>query len=225
MSPWLVRVIVDPRCHRVWSHGMLDGQALHRDIMRLAPDDLGAEARKAAGVLFRAEQTQTGLRILAQLTTPPQIERLAPDFAYNAQCRNVAEMLLSIDSGMQVRYRIDANATKRHGNSNPEKKGKLASLRGQEAEDWWRRRAADAGLTLLSVTSRAMPDILGSRTRDRDNHRRTTGHGVTRFEGIAVVSQPERVRAAVTEGIGRARTYGCGLLSIAPASTSAPEGP
>ena len=34
VSLWLVRILVNPRCHRVWSRGILDGGALHRDIMR-----------------------------------------------------------------------------------------------------------------------------------------------------------------------------------------------
>lgn len=219
MSPWLVRITVNPRCHRVWSRGVLDGQALHRDIMRLAPDNLGAEPRKAAGVLFRAEQTHAGLRVLAQLADTPRTENLAPDLAHDVRHRSLEPLLATIRPGTPLRYRIDANATKRHGNRTPEKKGTLAPLHGVDAEDWWRRRAEEAGLKPLSVTSQAMPDILGSRTRDRHNNGRATRHGVTRFEGSAVVTDPERVRAAVAEGIGRARTYGCGLLSLAPEST------
>ena len=123
-------------------------------------------------------------------------------------------------SGTQVRYRIDANPTKRLGNSAGDKKGRLAPLHGADAEEWWHRRAAESGLELLSTTASAMPDILGSRNRDRRGRCRATSHGVTRFEGVAVVADPEKVRSAVVEGVGRARTYGCGLLSIEPVPTS-----
>ncbi|MFB9566127.1 type I-E CRISPR-associated protein Cas6/Cse3/CasE [Saccharopolyspora hordei] len=35
-------------------------------------------------------------------------------------------------------------------------------------------------------------------------------------EGAAIVTDPDRLRAAIIDGIGRARAYGCGLLSIGP---------
>ncbi len=221
MSLWLVRILVNPRCHRVWSRGTLDGGALHRDIMRLAPDALGNQARKEANVLFRAEHTQRGLQILAQLSCAPRVDNLAPDFAHGTpECRNIESLVSSMHSGTRVRYRIDANPTKRLGNSAGDKKGRLAVLHGADAAEWWHRRAAESGLELLSATASAMPDILGSRNRDRRGRCRATSHGVTRFEGVAVVADPEKVRSAVVEGIGRARTYGCGLLSIVPVPTS-----
>lgn len=218
MAPWLVRVEVNPRCHRVWSRGMLDGRALHRDVMRLAPEALGSRPRKAADVLFRAEQSPSGLRILAQLTTPPRADNLDPEFAVSAQTRDVGDMLASVSAGTRLRYRIDANPTKRLGNSAGDRKGQLVALHHADAENWWHRRAAESGLELLSTIAQIMPDILGSRTRDRDRREYVTRHAVTRFEGVAVVVDPERVRAAVTDGIGRARSYGCGLLSVAPMS-------
>src|SRR5690606_36067690 len=128
-------------------------------------------------------------------------------------------------SGTQVRYRIDANPTKRLGNSAGDKKGRLAALHGADAAEWWHRRAAESGLELLSATASAMPDILGSRNRDRRGRCRATSHGVTRFEGVAGVADPEKVRSAVVEGIGRALTYGCGLLSIVPVPTSGGRAP
>jgi CRISPR system Cascade subunit CasE len=40
--------------------------------------------------------------------------------------------------------------------------------------------------------------------------------GTFLFDGLAVITDPEHVRAAVCEGIGRGKSYGCGLLSLAP---------
>lgn len=37
------------------------------------------------------------------------------------------------------------------------------------------------------------------------------------FEGVLTVVDPEALRAAITTGIGPAKAYGCGLLTLAPA--------
>lgn len=221
MSTWLVQITAAPRCTRLWSQGLMDGHAVHRDLMRLAAHDLGDQPRKTAGLLWRAEETHAGLRILAQLTSPPRLDALADDFALQTQQRALAPLLDNLHAGSKVRYRIAANATKRHGNTaKPGKKGKLANLHGSQAELWWLRRATQAGLHPLHVTSAPLPDVLGPLTRDSKDDPHTVRHGVTRFEGIGVVTDPDRLRIAVTDGIGRARTYGCGLLSLAPVGTT-----
>ena len=37
-----------------------------------------------------------------------------------------------------------------------------------------------------------------------------------RFAGTLEVTDPERLRTTLTQGIGRGRAYGCGLLTLAP---------
>ncbi|PRW64774.1 type I-E CRISPR-associated protein Cas6/Cse3/CasE [Actinopolyspora mortivallis] len=218
MSSHLIRFHLAARCRRVWSGGLLNGHAIHQELMRLAPDNLGKNPRQRAGVLWRAEENSNGITILAQLNQPPHSDRLADDFATDVDQRELTPMLNALTAGARVRYRIAANATKRHGNSaSEEKKGKLANLHGTEAELWWLRKATQAGLHPLEVTSTVLPDILGAPTKDRHDKQRTIRHGVTRFDGIGIVTDPDLLHTTVLDGIGRARTYGCGLLSLGPA--------
>ncbi|MFR9727892.1 type I-E CRISPR-associated protein Cas6/Cse3/CasE [Saccharopolyspora sp. MS10] len=222
---WLVAIAVNSGCRRLFSGGKINGHALHRELMRLAPAGLGDEARREAGLLYRVEQVvapRQGLRILAQLTLEPDVRALASEFAAQVQQRRLNPLLSRLTTGARVRYRIDANATKRHGNAaEPHKRGKLANLHGTEAELWWLRKSTEVGLHPLQLTSTPQPDVLGrasKRNKDKnpgDEESYTAVHGVTRFDGIGVVTDPDRLRAAVNVGIGRARNYGCGLLSLA----------
>jgi CRISPR system Cascade subunit CasE len=41
-------------------------------------------------------------------------------------------------------------------------------------------------------------------------------HALTRYDGIAVVTDPDALRRAVLGGVGRGKSYGAGLLSLAP---------
>lgn len=237
MPTWLVNITVDARCRRLYRNGLLDGHTLHCDLMRLVPDGLGDQPRREAGLLYRMEEAHCGLRVLAQLTAEPRVQALPNDWARSAEQRELTPLLDRLQPGSHVRYRIAANPTKRHGNSAPAaKRGKLATLHGADAENWWHRKALDAGLEPTQIAATSLPDVLG-----RPNHRRLTQaeppnpnqqqrvydtrtesarHGMTRFDGIATVHDPDRLRAAVTTGIGRARTYGCGLLSLAPLGES-----
>ncbi|WP_425271601.1 type I-E CRISPR-associated protein Cas6/Cse3/CasE [Nocardia neocaledoniensis] len=47
-------------------------------------------------------------------------------------------------------------------------------------------------------------------------------HVATRFDGIATIHDVDLVRSAVADGIGRGKSYGCGLLSLLPANSEAP---
>jgi hypothetical protein len=42
-------------------------------------------------------------------------------------------------------------------------------------------------------------------------------HTLTQFDGVAAVAEPTTVTSAIITGVGRGKSYGCGLLSIAPA--------
>ncbi|MEV0924882.1 type I-E CRISPR-associated protein Cas6/Cse3/CasE [Streptomyces spongiicola] len=45
------------------------------------------------------------------------------------------------------------------------------------------------------------------------------------FEGRLEVTEPDALRRALTQGVGRARAYGCGLLTLAPVAHPAPRTP
>ncbi|APU15567.1 type I-E CRISPR-associated protein Cas6/Cse3/CasE [Actinoalloteichus fjordicus] len=205
---WLVRLTLSPRSLPVTT-GLLDGDQLHRTLMRLLPDDLGERPRERGGLLYRVEPGRAGVGLLAQTLVPPRLAALPAELAATARDRDLRPLLDSLRPGVRVRYRIVANATKRHGNSAVEaKRGKLKVLRGTEADLWWLRRATEAGLHPVQVVSSPVDDVLGARE---------TRHGLTRFDGVGIVTDPDLLRTAVAEGIGRAKTYGCGLLSLGPA--------
>ncbi|MGW0592740.1 type I-E CRISPR-associated protein Cas6/Cse3/CasE [Streptosporangium sp. NPDC002607] len=88
----------------------------------------------------------------------------------------------------------------------------IVPLDGAAAEEWWQRQATSAGLVLHTVTSTPIASARGQ-------HRGTSGrinHACTRFDGTATVTDAKSLREAMLSGIGRGKSYGCGLLSIAP---------
>jgi CRISPR system Cascade subunit CasE len=109
-------------------------------------------------------------------------------------------------------------------------KGKRVELRREEDRlDWLTRRGKDAGFRLLTArlepagrdvpVARAdpSPGMRGERpAADGRGRGERLSFGTALFEGVLEVEDPDRLREAIAAGIGPAKAFGCGLLSIAP---------
>jgi CRISPR system Cascade subunit CasE len=204
MSLWLVRVALERR-NRAVQKDLNDVVDLHRRVMSLLPDGLGQEARRAGGALFRLDQGRTGPVLLAQYGLEPLIDRLPRGYGEVA-VREITPLVEALRPGMVVRYRIAGNASKRSWKGS--NAGKIVAIDGPHAAEWWQRKAVNHGLRVIDVQSTPEPSMIGIEKEVR--------HAVTRFDGTAVIVDAEKVRTAVRSGIGRGKSHGCGLLSLAP---------
>lgn len=222
---WLTKIVPDLR-HRQTRADFRTAGDLHRTLIRLSAD-LGEERvanpSQQSGLLFRVEETRTGLHLLVQSRSPLRLDRLGPGY-HDVQTRDLDSFLARLEKGGHVRYRIVASPTKRLGRSEnntrrlgleeppPKPKEYTWALRGADADQWWHSRAAANGLDLRSAYAQALDDARDPGTAHR---RRKIRHPAVRFEGSAVIADADAVRAAVLNGIGRGKSYGCGLLSLA----------
>ncbi|MBR7675537.1 type I-E CRISPR-associated protein Cas6/Cse3/CasE, partial [Streptomyces daliensis] len=185
---------------------------LHHRVMGLFPQGLGETARRHAGVLFRLDEGPTGHHILIQSTLTPDPGRLEPAYG-TARAKELTPLIGTLRTGQLIHYRITANATRKLGNNTTEGRPKqIVPLHGQEAAQWWERQAERAGLCLRSIQSTSLGDASGRR---RDKH--PVNHARTRFDGLAEVRDATALVEHIVAGIGRGKSYGCGLLSVAPA--------
>lgn len=205
MTVWLTRIALNLRNQSV-RQDLRDAAALHRRVMSLMPDAIGPDPRRQAGLLFRLDQTQTGPALLVQSGPQPDPIRL-PDGYGTVETRDLTPLIDVLRPGMAVHYRIAANASKRV--STGDDAGKVVALSGAAAEQWWHRQAELHGLGLLAMHADPQPTARGRSKPIR--------HAITRFDGRAVVRDVDQVREAVLSGIGRGKSFGCGLLSLAPA--------
>ncbi|MEV8391811.1 MULTISPECIES: type I-E CRISPR-associated protein Cas6/Cse3/CasE [unclassified Streptomyces] len=220
-TAWLTRIILNP-AHRQVHYDLGNAAALHRRVMKLLPDHLGDRPRAQAGVLFRLEPDSPPTSdsapatplVLLQTQVPPDTSQLPTGYARHAQTRSMQGMLGALRPALPVRYRILGNAVRRCGpNSAAGKWKQVIPLHGAEADQWWANRASPAGLDLLTVHSEAATSVS---TRHDETVR--INRSAVLFEGTATVRDPEALRTALLQGIGRSKSYGCGLLSLAPAN-------
>lgn len=217
MSAWLTKIVLDPRSP-VAPRLIGDAGELHEYVMALVPNQLGDHPRHQAGVLFRLDDDPHRPSLLIQTRTKPNTNQLPDGFA-TALTRDMTQLLSALPTLRHIHYRLVANAARKLGPNSEErttsgrrrKPGERKALRGAAAEQWWNDRASGCGLDLLSTqtTPVADPRIV--------KNGKEIWHAATRFDGIATITDPTALRDSILTGIGRAKSYGCGLLSIAPA--------
>lgn len=226
---YLTRAFLDPTS-RIVRADVRNPASLHKTVMRAFPDDAGPSPRRAHAVLHRLDQEQ-GERpvLLLQSRTRPMTERWSAgyvidlsgdlDLAFstvdeNPAIRNVEQERAALTAGGRFTFRLRANTTKKidtkTGADGIRRQGRRVPLRGDGERMCWLRRHADAaGFSFdperLRITEIA-PSGGGGETF-------VTLAG-TLFEGILVVRDVEPFRLALAEGIGPAKAFGFGLLSI-----------
>ena len=180
---------------------LADPYAMHQTLSRIAePEDR---------VLWRLETGRYGEnpRVLVQTLKPPRWEEvlsrweepygeLAPD--------SPKEIHLALKPGQLLRFRLYANPTvTREGK-------RLGLYREEEQLNWLTQRLKERGAVVRKA--------LVSRREKKNFKKRgeTITLATAQFDGVLEVTDPERLRQAIEQGIGHGKAFGLGLLSVAP---------
>ncbi|GAA0913334.1 MULTISPECIES: type I-E CRISPR-associated protein Cas6/Cse3/CasE [Streptomyces] len=213
---WLTRIIPSP-ASREARRDLADAVALHRRLMSLFPDGAGENPRAALGVLHRVDDAPTGPYVLLQSRHRPDLSRLPQQYG-QAGTRPLDPLLAALRSGAHIHFRCTANPVRKPGATTRALYNlpAVVPLHGAHANDWWLRQADTAGLKVLTLNAQPLDSATGIRGHRGSSEKQRVRHARTRFDGTAVVIDPDLLRAKITDGIGRGKAYGCGLLTVAP---------
>jgi CRISPR system Cascade subunit CasE len=175
-------------------------------------------------VLYRLDsQPRTGqMTLLVQSHTAPDWGGLAdkdyllPGDPFSDLANPAVKAIdLVLRAGQTLGFRLRANPVKRLNNDIPEKKLKKGQRIGlfDEGEQlaWLQRQATENGFALGNVHI-VDEGFHGGKTKDEQRLK----FFAVRFEGHLQVTDPDKLLEAVKSGIGPAKAFGCGLLSLAP---------
>lgn len=215
---FLSRLILNPR-HRQVQREIADPYQRHRTIMTAFPEQLPPDER----VLHRMEvDSRTGaVTLLVQSVHQPDWDPLAEKTGYLLTAPEIRSFQTKARSGQLLHFRLHANPTvklKRDGHKNS---NRVPLKREDEQLAWLQRKAKQHGFRLL-VMEDDIPLVRVTRLGEQSGEivRETTRHTVhiyiVQFDGLLQVMDPAAFRQALQEGIGPAKAFGCGLLSIAP---------
>ncbi|MFZ5824072.1 MAG: type I-E CRISPR-associated protein Cas6/Cse3/CasE [Bacillota bacterium] len=222
---YLSRLFLNPQSAAV-RQDLGDCQALHRTLMRAFPEEGGvSDARARWGVLHRVDEDPgTGrLSLLAQSLVEPDWSRLPPGYYMGLPVtKSIDRQLAAIQSGLVLAFRLRANPTRKidtkTGPDGKKRNGQRVELRRDEDRiAWLKEKGRAGGFALLTVDlNPAVPDVRIHIGRSRGSHPRgRLTFGAVTFEGRLQVTDAERFLETLRHGIGSAKAYGFGLLSIA----------
>ena len=189
------------------------------------PQDFGHQQvhvarRTDAGFLFRIDPQPAGrVVILVQSAVKPDW-----DYAFH----NAGYLLAgppewrSFDpcfaQGQLLRFRLVANPTRKidtkSGPDGRRRNGKRVPVATEQLYQWLGGRAGPAGFSIDRDSTTVQPGyVYVNRTPDGNGHRLRS----VRYDGILKISDPIRFQETLVCGIGPAKAFGFGLLSLARA--------
>ncbi|MCC6909096.1 MAG: type I-E CRISPR-associated protein Cas6/Cse3/CasE [Phycisphaerales bacterium] len=191
-------------------------------LLPFKPDDFGpghvrVPRTRQAGFLFRVDPLQRGRAVILVQSADE------PDWGY--AFRNAGHLLAadpavrawdpSFAAGERWRFRLRANAVRRIAPVEPGRDGPRVPVPPTEERlrEWLVRRASRAGFGLEALEAMVPGYVYMSKSVMRGSGLRLRS---VLYEGTLRIVDPGALSSALASGIGPAKAFGFGLLSIAP---------
>jgi CRISPR system Cascade subunit CasE len=218
---FLTRFHLDPRS-RAGARYLEDPQRLHAAIYRAFPTQ-PVEVNDGRRPLWRLDRDDPWNPLLWVVSEErPGFDALADEAGRSVdgrvyESRDYMPLLNRLGEGQVYAFRLAGNAV-RSGRSSPDAKGtkRFGHVTPVQQTRWLDQQADAHGFRVRSSTTGELDAAVVGRRRTvfwRDGQRVVIA--VCEFIGHLDVTDPERLRRALTGGIGHARAYGCGLLTLA----------
>jgi len=110
----------------------------------------------------------------------------------------------------QYRFKVIVNPTRRDSASR-----KLVAVRGREEVAQWFSERAIASWGFAAEHEHLQVDSINV-LQFKDKRQRKVTIGQAHIQGALRITDKEKFTQSFTQGVGRARAYGCGLLQIVP---------
>lgn len=165
--------------------------------------------------LWRLDRLHGGLYLLLLSYDKPDLSHVVENCGWG-KCnqewvtRDYGKFLENLEHGQVWRFRLCANPVHSTGGGD-NKRGKVyAHVTVEQQIKWLHDRAEKNGFDMsggVDIVSRDMKEFKHGGAR--------VTIGTAAFEGVLTVTDSVLFRNALINGIGRAKAYGCGLLTLA----------
>lgn len=223
---YLSKVPLNPR--RMQAQRLLnDRRALRAAVLAGLPDQPVPEPSTGqARILWRLDPDQPHQPIVLTVTeTRPDFTHLVEQAGWpHAEApfavRDYTHLLDRLKEGQTYRFRLTANPahSPKLGESRQIRGKRLAHVTHAQQLSWLTDRVGGLGIHLPELVHGGGPDVLVT-NRTKVSFRHTRGRvtlGMATYDGRLEVADPERLRRVLVGGVGPAKAYGCGLLTLAP---------
>jgi len=202
--------------------------AMHAAVMSSFPPSASQVDADGGRILWRVDTSRDRVRLYVASPEKPDLTGLVEQAGWPTlaawSTAPYGAFLDSLESGTTWGFRVAVNPThsvKQAGpdGERPRGRGKrLAHVTAAQQLDWFRTKATSIG---LDVEGPDGPTAMVT-SRDVRTFRRggaTVTLATAQVDGVARILDADLLRRAMRAGIGPAKGYGCGLLTLAPTSS------
>lgn len=222
----LSKLILNPRnagARRDISHPY----EMHRTLYRAFDQITRTEADARPRILFRIEPE----RAAAGPVVLVQSDIVCPEWStleghgYLLDVHGPKAFAPVFQPSQHLRFRLVANPTIKKATVGKKHNPRVPLVHARQADnnhgylgylDWLDRRANLAGFRVIHVQDAPFQHPTRN-TKNRLGSKQNIPHFGVRFDGVLEVTDSEKLVEAVRNGIGPAKAFGFGLLSLAPA--------
>jgi CRISPR system Cascade subunit CasE len=214
---FLTRMAINGARRSAWKL-LQSPQAMHAAVLSGFPLD-DSVVSDDGRVLWRLDRSPHSLWLYVVSPSQPDLTHLVEQAGWPAraswQTRDYEPFLARLGLEQRWVFRLAANPVHTINTMGGAKK-RYGHVTVTQQESWLLTRVERLGFRVADTPSG--PDVAVSR-RERHEFRRGGGRvtlDTAQYDGVLEVTDPATLRTALTRGIGHAKGYGCGLLTLAP---------
>lgn len=232
---YLSRMYLNPQ-RRGTRNLLTNPEALHATVLSAFPPNASGSTSEGR-VLWRLDTDGGKLALYISSPTRPSFSHLQEQAGWENQeswtIHEYAPVLDTLSVGKQFAFRLAANPVRSVRDPETGKSKRKAHVTVARQRQWLMERAELIGVKFLeaevgadsgtgasdaefSDVDNAAVAVTRRETLKFKRRGRTVTIARTQFDGAFEIVDPEKLRSAMCNGIGKAKGYGCGLLTVAP---------
>lgn len=206
-------------------------QRMHASVMCAFPPGTTVDG-PVGRVLWRVDHgIDSSIMLYVSSPQRPDLTHLVEQAGWPAAAASAWQTVVStplltrLEAGQEWVFRLTANPVHNVRGSDGARGKRMGHVTAAQQQEWLLSRTEKWGFVIVDSSGEfPAPQLVVHGRRQVAFERRTDGAGrsvtlsVATFDGTLRVVDPDLLRRALTHGVGRAKGYGCGLITLAPTS-------
>lgn len=216
---YLTRMHLNP-ARRGTRNLLASPQRMHAAVMCAFPRDVQCQP-KDSRVLWRVDRTPSSTSLYISSPSRPDLTHVVEQAGWPTasdpwQTVDAESFLERLEQGQRWAFRVTANPVRSQRAADGGRGKRYGHVTVDQQEGWLRERGESCGFVADAVTVVSRRQL--SFTRGEDGRGRRVTISTATFDGTLSVLDRDSLKSAIRWGIGRAKGYGCGLITLAPQS-------
>ncbi|GAB2456912.1 type I-E CRISPR-associated protein Cas6/Cse3/CasE [Nocardioides hungaricus] len=201
-------------------------QRLHAAVLSGFAPDVPIQSEQGR-VLWRLDEGATSLTLYIASPARPDLTHVVEQAGWPTspdpwQTLSLDPLRDRLAPGQRWAFRLTANPVRSASQPDGDRGKRYGHVTVAQQVEWLASRSSSWGFDVGQPATGVTADVTSRRRlnfeRRTDGGQRTVTISTATYDGLLTVVDPASLRQAMGHGLGRAKGYGCGLLTLAPVS-------